>query len=308
MSIRFVPYALLGFLVFLSANAEARTWTDTTGNYTIDADLIGFDDDHVILQRDADSELGSVPLEKLSEADRNFLKRQSANGEASGVMDAPQLWTLRSGLKAPGRLVDYTQRNVVIERKRGHVYVNGRRFENLPKIYQKVAPMVVAEFEGNQVSDGDSLERWLVHRKGQPVQYTVDGVVLEIESGDEYALPFFLFSEKDLQVLQPGWDAWLQAHGDYDTQQDHSFQLQSLAAAYQQDAAERRQIAQLQLGMQAVEAGVTSLWEVTLYPGQGVGGPPLWVVVPGRDSRVAQQNAIARNPGYLAGPVRRVSR
>ncbi|QDT69391.1 hypothetical protein MalM25_23280 [Planctomycetes bacterium MalM25] len=308
MSHRLATASLFGFLALTASPAEARKWTDTTGAYTIEAELIGFDDDHVILQRDADSELGSVPLEKLSETDRNFLKRQDAAGTARGVIDAPQLWTLRSGLKAPGKLVDYTRREVTLQRKRGHVYVNGRRFDNLPKIYQKVVPQLVGEFEGNQVADGDSLEKWLVHRKGQPVQYTVDGVVMEIESGDEYALPFFLFSENDLQVLQPGWDAWLQAHGDYDQQQDHSFELQSLAAAYQQDAAERRQIAQLQLGMQAVEAGVTSLWEVTLYPGRGVGGPPLWVVVPGRDSRVAQQNAIARNPGYVAGPVRRVSR
>ena len=58
--------------------------------------------------------------------------------------------------------------------------------------------------------------------------------------------------------------------------------------------------------MQAVEIGLTSLWEVTLYPQNG--GQPVWAVVPGRDSRTAQSNALAQNPGCTLGPVRRVSR
>ena len=43
----------------------------------------------------------------------------------------------------------------------------------------------------------------------------------------------------------------------------------------------------MQLTMQTIQAGVTSLWEVTLYPAAGQGGPPLWVVVTGRDSNQA---------------------
>ena len=59
--------------------------------------------------------------------------------------------------------------------------------------------------------------------------------------------------------------------------------------------------------MQAVQAGLTSLWEVTLFPAGGRGGPPLWVVVPGRDSRQATAAALQQNPGFVAGPVRRVA-
>jgi hypothetical protein len=46
---------------------------------------------------------------------------------------------------------------------------------------------------------------------------------------------------------------------------------------------------------------------VTLYPAAGQGGPPLWVVMPGRDSRQATAAALAQYPGYVAGPVRRVA-
>jgi len=306
ISIR-LPLALtLSLLV--PAVAAARTWTDATGRYTIDAELVAFDDDQVVLQRDSDGALGSVELEKLSDSDRNYVASEDALEKANGLIGAQQVWTLKNGLHVPGRLVDYVRKDVTVQRRRGNVYVNDRVLGNLPEIYQQIVPRIVGHFEQYQVDDERTLTAWLVNRKGRPQSYTVDGVVLELASGDEYAAPFFLFSDEDLQVLQPGWEEWLAAAGRYDTQQDRSFELQSLAAAYKQDAEQKQQIARLQLGMQAIDAGVTSLWEVTLYPGADVAGPPLWVLAPGRDSRVAGQAALARNPGYNLGPVRRVSR
>ena len=96
------------------------------------------------------------------------------------------------------------------------------------------------------------------------------------------------------------------AHDDYDSRAHHTFLLQSLAAARHHDAQVQREIAVMQLQLQAVQAGLTSLWEVTLYPAAGQGGPPLWVVMPGRDSRDADA-ALQQNPGFTAGPVRRVA-
>lgn len=298
----------LVFITLLPGGLLAREWSDVSGQYTLEADLIAFDDDQVILKRDSDGELGMVMIDRLSEADREFLASTEAEAKNAELHGAKQSWTMASGLEVPGRVVDYARRDVEFSRKRGKVYVNGRVLGNLPDIYQRIAPKIVGFFEQNQVSDEKSLTTWLVHRKGAPQLYTVDGVVLELENGDEYAVPFFMFSEADLEVLKPGWDEWLSSHGKYDTQQDESFELQSLAAAYKQDAQQRRRIAELQLGMQAVEAGVTDLWEVTLYPPMGGYGQPQWVVVPGRDSRTAQQNAMQQYPGYMLGPVRRVSR
>lgn len=298
------PARLLLCLVAIPSVAFSREWTDVSGRYSLEADLVAFDDDEVVLQRKSDGELGSVPIDSLSDEDRSFV----ASKEATPLTEQTQVWTTRAGLRVPGRVVDYARREVSIQRRRGKIYVNNRVFENLPPIYRKLVPQVVAHFEQNNVSDENSLKAWLVHQKGAPQTYTVDGVIFELENGDEYAVPFFVFSDKDLAVLERGWEEWLAASGDYQSQADTSLDLQSMAAAYHQDAADRRRIAQLQLGMQAVEAGVTSLWEVTLYPGPGVGGPPLWVVAPGRDSRTAQQNALANNPGYAVGPVRRVSR
>ena len=110
-------------------------------------------------------------------------------------------------------------------------------------------------------------------------------------------------------MLKSDWDEWLAARrgDDFDALDDRAFRLRSLAAAHQRDQQVQREIALLQLQLQAVQAGLTSLWEVTLYPAAGQGGPPLWVVVPGRDSRQATAAALQQHPGFVVGPVRRVA-
>jgi SLA1 homology domain 1, SHD1 len=288
--------------------AHARVWTDSTGHYTVEADLIVFNDRQVVLQR-KDGELGAVPMDKLSTADRDYLMSKEAEQAARKTKGAVQTWKLRSGNRVVGRVVDYARKEITLQRRRGKIYVNDRVFDNLPEIYQRMLPGVVGHFEKINKEDAQGLEAWLVRQKGQPRSFTIDGVVFELENGDEYVVPFFLFSDEDQNLLQSGWQEWLAAHQDGDYQQggDHAFMLESLAAARHRDEQVQRRIATMQLGLEAVQAGVTSLWEVTLYPARGTAGPPLWVVVPGRDSAQATSNALSRNPGYTAGPVRRVS-
>ena len=302
------------FAIALILNVQAgevRTWTDATGKYTIEATLIAFDDDQVIIERAEDNELASVDIEKLSTADQEYLESKEAIDEANELNGAVQKWTLKSGLQVAGRLVDYGRKEVVIRRTRGKVYVNDRVLGNLPPIYQRMVPLIVGN-AGNKVDDERTLVKWLASRKGEPQTFEVDGVILELENGDEYGVPFFMLSEEDLAVLQPGWDHWLANHEDIEAQQDQAFMLQTEAARYQQQQQEQQQsqrrIAQLQLGLQAVEAGVTSVWEVTLYPNRGNPSPPQWVTVFARDSRAAAQQAVDQNPGFSVGPIRRVSR
>ena len=295
--------------------AESREWTDSTGSYTIEADLIAFNDETVILKR-KDGELGAMPIKELSKTDREYLKSKEAEESVNQITGKMQTWTMRDGSKIRGRVVDYARGDITLQRRRGKIYVNNRVFENLPEVYQLILPKVVANFEKINQPDRDGLEAWLVRQKGLPRSFTIEGVVLEFEDGDEYLIPFFFFSQNDLQVLKPGWDQWLAAHenDDYYKQQDVAFKLQSLAAARQRDQEVQRQIAMMQLNLmaeqaalQAVETGLTSLWEVTLYPARGNAGPPMWVVVSGRDSRQAIAAAQAQYAGYVAGPVRKLS-
>jgi hypothetical protein len=282
-----------------------RIWSDKTGKYKIDADLIAFNDKSVVLQR-ADHELGMVPIDVLSQADQEYLKSKAAVDESQKTLGKQQTWKLANGMQLLGRVVGYARKQITLKRERGKIYVNDRVFENLPQIYQLVVPKIVAHVEHLQRDDRSAVEDWLVANNGQPQSITFDGVLMELDNGDEYCVPSFLFSPEDQQLLKPGWDAWAAAKGEqqYDKQSEQSFMLQSLMAARQRDAQVQRQIAQVQLN-QAVLAGLTSIWEVTLYP-QGA-GRPVWVTEPGVNSGEAVAAARQQYPGYAVGPVRKVA-
>jgi hypothetical protein len=300
---------LLCVIASLSPAFASRVWTDSTGQYMLDADLIAVNDKFVVLQR-ADHELVMLTLDSLSDDDRNYLASSEVNKAAGEYINAPQTWTLTSGLQIKARIVDYAERDLTIQRRRGRIYVNDRVLDNLPDAYQQVVQQTVAHFAQLRQHDRRSIETWLVRQRGQPQTFRVPGVVVESESGDEYLLPFALLSDDDQRVLRPGFDQWQAATklADFEQLQEQSFMLEALAAARHRDQLVQRNIAMLQLKLQAVEAGVTSLWEVTLYPAVGQPRPPQWVVVAGRDSRQATTRAIQQNPGYVVGPVRRVSR
>ena len=301
-----ISIAVAILLSVACGESAARTWSDSTGKYTIEAGLVAFNEKQVILQRE-DHQLVSLPMEKLSAKDREFLQSKEATDAASQVTGAMQTWTMRDGSKVVGRVVDYARKDVTLQRRRGKIYVNDRQFENLPEVYQFMIPKIVAELDRLNQPDKNGLEAWLVRQRGQPRTFTVEGVLLELENGDEYGVPFFFFSDKDQQILKPGWADWLANHEDYQQHENDAFQLQSLAAAYQRDRQVQQQIAMTQLNLQAVAAGLTSVWEVALFPRSANVGPPLSVVVYGRNSRDATNSALAQNPGYSAGPVRRIS-
>lgn len=271
----FFAYASLFFLAADVTTALGRLWTDSTGRYTLDAELVAFSNTAVVLKR-ADHELVAVPIDKLSDQDRRFLNSQDAGKCTNELSGGEQTWSLRDGSQLVGRIVDYASRDVTIQRRRGRIYVNDRVFENLPEFHQRIIPQIVAQFEGLQRADRRSLEDWLVRQRGAARTFHLNGVRLETQNGDEYAVPFALLSDADLKLIKPRWNDWLMAHrnNDYTALEDRAFLLSSLVAAHQHDQQVQREIALMQLKMQAVAAGVTSLWEVTLYPTAGQIGPP----------------------------------
>ena len=292
---------------FIVAAAQAREWNDASGTYQIEADLIGFDDKNVVLQRE-DKELGVLKIAELSEDDRKYLKSAEAEEINNKNIKSTQTWTTKSGLKLVGRAVDYTRGDVTVQRRRGRMYVSGRRFDNLPELYQKLLPKFIEHFDEIEIPDQRAMRNWLLSLRGRPRTFRLEGVLLEIESGDEYAIPFFVFTEQDRKLLKAGWANWLAHQNDYDQREDYAFRLQALAAAYSQNQEIDRQIALMDLNLQAIQAGLTSAWEVTLHPAPGNPHPPRWVVMPGRNSAQATAAALQKNPGFVAGPVRRISR
>ncbi len=63
------------------AVAEVRIWKDRTGSYSIEAEFAGVKDGKVTLKR-AGGALAVVPLDKLSDADQQFVEAQNASSAA----------------------------------------------------------------------------------------------------------------------------------------------------------------------------------------------------------------------------------
>ena len=44
------------------------------------------------------------------------------------------------------------EENVMIQQRHGKIYVNDRMFNNLPDVYQKMLPQLVARFEKTEIN------------------------------------------------------------------------------------------------------------------------------------------------------------
>jgi len=114
------------------------------------------------------------------------------------------------------------------------------------------------------------------------------GVMLELDTGEPFPAPFFLFGEKDLTVLEPGWKAWLAAEKDEQKKEDESTMLRNLANEYQKNKAIEHRIQLLRAASDWFD-----LWEVVVT----ANGEMARVVVPARDSLTAEMLALKKYPG-----------
>ncbi len=299
---------LLVLAVFpLEVSGALREWSDATGRHRWRAELFAASDDLAVL-RDRKGKLHAVQVDELSEADRAFVRKYLEQG-ASAVSRQQQMWTLNSGLKIKGTVLGYRSGPVVIENRSGTPYVNGKRFRSLDPVYQAMLPKLIAAVDDDSVQTEEDFRKWARKLRREKRSIPVDGVLMKLPNGDEYAVPLFLFSDADRQVLESGWDRWSAEQADQEQKEQENVLLRAEAAEFQRQRNERRQQQQaaaqrreqielMQLGLLAVDAGVTSLWEVRLMPNPGVPGRPVRVVVPARNSLAAQQAALQRNPGY----------
>jgi len=308
-----VAALLAGFFSFCGF-VDAHEWSDTTGSYKVSGTLIAMDDKEVVIKLEKSvkgQELLAFPIDKLSEADRKYIASEEITKQLQGEGEKHS-WTLRNGLTVLGKVVNLGKRDVAIQRRRGKVYVNDRPMDNLPEIYRRMIPRIVEHFENKKFANDREFLDWVLTLKGAPKTFKCEGALLELNNGDEYAIPFFFFSEEDLKTLQPSWDKWQAAEGAEEEKQEqqrqNSLYLQSQAAAYQQQHNEMMQIARLQLQLSAVNVGVVDIWEVFLYPPVGVMAYPMTVVVTATNSDFAARIAMQNNPGFTVGPIRKVSR
>ena len=298
---------LLSCELLSAGQAEDREWTDSSGHYRVDAEMIAHTDTEVVLEKTND-ELIAIPIDQLSADDQNYLKSKEASESILKSAESRRTWTMQGGLKVSGRVIDYAQRELTIRRQFGKIYVNDKVYGNLPAVYQEMLPRIIAHFENTEIDGKKGLDAWAMKHLAKPRTYQCEGVLLELENGDQYGIPFFFFSEADLEVLRPGWERWLAAKDSYEQQEQQSFLLRSQAQAYDEQQKQMMHIAQLQLQVQAYDAGFFDLWEVALYPPRGSNGMPLSVVVPGRNSQQASTAALQQYPNYAVGAIAKVLR
>jgi len=101
--------------------AEMRTWTDSSGAYRVEAELVDENDGTVRLKR-GDGRIVSLPLDRLSPADQAYVRNQrgdtSTSGEPARVLTpspTPVTIELLSGAKIIGRISANDGQSVMIE-------------------------------------------------------------------------------------------------------------------------------------------------------------------------------------------------
>lgn len=92
-------------LISSSLHGQERNWSDNTGNFNVDAVLVGVEDDIVILRKSDDGEL-QVPLSRLSKNDQQFVQQWKMDeAKKSETSDSPTKddWNADIKTKATGK-------------------------------------------------------------------------------------------------------------------------------------------------------------------------------------------------------------
>ena len=71
-----------GLLLAAPSLCSARTWTDNTGTYSVEAELVEVQGDKVVLRKVSGSVI-TVPVARLSETDRRYLQSLAEPGSQS---------------------------------------------------------------------------------------------------------------------------------------------------------------------------------------------------------------------------------
>jgi hypothetical protein len=289
------------------ADLSAREWTDASGTYKFEGDLIAATDDTIVLRR-MKGELEAYETKQLSEADREFVKQHLEEKKKATSPEEMQTWTGRDGYKIRGRVIGYGRRSVTLGHQRGKTTINKKPIAEIDKFYQFMIPKIVAEYDDKQVTTVEDLSLWGRKLRGKEKTFAVDGVLMRLENAEEVAVPLFLFSSEERSILEQGWQKWAAETTKEDEKRREEFLAQAAANEYQQqrDAANQR-IQMMQLEMLAVNAGIAQIWEVLLVPQPGVAARPMSVMVPAQDSQIARMLAQQRYQGFVAGAVRQVS-
>lgn len=289
---------------------SAREWKDKSGKFSVQAEYLASDESQVVIRNEQD-ELLVVQLEELSEADRQFIREQQQ--EAAGVTPQASTWNLRGGGELQGKARGFNQQKLTLERVRGDVYVNDRKLSELPEAYQRLVPRIVAQIDETTLQSREDLDKYVAKNGGGPFGYQYEGLELVLDGGVTVTVPLALLQEETAADLRPGFERWKNAQMRQtpdaereDVEQRERLMIDSYSREQQRARAARaaranqnwsRRMKVMQLQLLAAETGLVDLWEVMLLPPNSY-GYPYYVVVPARNSLIAQRIAMQRYPGW----------
>jgi hypothetical protein len=301
-----LTFLLVWIFVTSPAVSKDREWVCANGIYKLKAEAVAYSEDTVVLKK-KDGSLVAVELSSLCEKDNEYVEAKLQQDSEKKSADEMQVWTGADGLKVRGRVLKFGKKKLEISRQRGKIMLSGKPFTEANALQQKVLLKSISRLENLELETVKDLQDWAKSLRGTTKSYDVEGVLMELESGDEVGVPFFMFSEEDLSVLKPGWENWLQQSESQEARERESFYMRAQAMAYQQDRAAQRQIELLKLELLGAATGVTKIWQVGLLPARGTYGRPMAVMVSAQNSQAAVEQALRRYPGYVLGAVRKAS-
>jgi hypothetical protein len=281
---------------------EGREWSNSNGQFKLEAEAVAFNDTTVVLKRPT-GRLVAVELKELSEADQAFIKSKQTIKDAQPSPNQVQTWTAKDGMKVRGRVLAYGKKQLSVQRQLGKVFINDQPFSRIDQLHQKLILKTISQLENVNLEDQRQLESW-ARKLGPNVKtYPLEGVLMELESGDIIGVPFFLFDPKELSILEPGWKYWLTQSEDEEARNREDLIVQSTAMQYQRDRQNQQQIEILKLNMLARATGLITVWEVMLEPAGGMGRRTS-VMVQADNSALATEMVLQKYPGYNVVGVR----
>lgn len=332
---------ICSLLLLLPASLYGREWTDASGRFKLEAEMVSANDELVVL-RTPSHRLLAVNLKELSEADRAFVRERvsdlskteqlqppdDATGPVVVEVEAPaesqtvvrqpaavekHVWKLTNGQSLIGQFVGFEQKPLVIARRLGKVYVGNTAQEDLTPFNQRMIPAAVGHLEGAEIKTLRELENWMRDAGSGPWTYDVNAVVLESSEHGRVAVPIFLLDKSSLVIITPAFERWEKIRLAELPEDEASryedierFLTRAEITARAADEAIERRAQMLNLELYATATGVTDMWEVQLAPVNRF-GLPFTAVVPGVDSLTAQNAALQRFPGYQVVGVAKAS-
>ncbi|OYP37734.1 SHD1 domain-containing protein [Rhodopirellula sp. MGV] len=319
--------------VFSPALLQARQWSDQSGEYKVDADLVASDAKQVVL-RTAEDGLLVFQIDQLSKQDQAFLadSQAKANMAASKAVDTEtstepsnekiplpstdSSWRLIDGHAINGRLLGFGTQTLILKRRDAEVMVNNIPLKELPRAYAVILPTVIQQIDNVKIKTPADLEDHLIDLGTGPLEYDVRGIQLALPDGGKITIPPEILVSEDAAAIRPGYDRWVAAQADTvdESSRDSTGQFERLmldsygrmASNATQSNVVLNKARLMDLQLQAATAGVTDIWQVGLIPRVAYRYPTT-VVVYGQNSQAARIAAAAKYPGWQVGPIRKLS-